>query len=86
MSEKNLQASFSALVMSIASSAAVSLGLAPNPATGKVEKDKRMAQFSIDLLVILEQKTKGNLSDEERQLLSGVLADLQMKFLQMKEI
>ncbi|MEK6772798.1 MAG: DUF1844 domain-containing protein [Bdellovibrionota bacterium] len=80
----SMQASFSILVMSIASSAAMSLGLAPNPQTNKVEKDRNMAKFNIDLLLILQDKTKKNLSDDEGKFLDSVVADLQMKFLDFK--
>jgi len=80
----SMQASFSILVMSIASSAAMSLGLAPNPQTGKIEKDKEMAKFNIDLLLILQEKTKSNLSDDEGKFLDSVVADLQRKFLDFK--
>ncbi len=80
----SMQASFSILVMSIASSAAMSLGLAPNPQTNKVEKDRNMAKFNIDLLLILQEKTKKNLSDDEGKFLDSVVADLQMKFLDFK--
>jgi len=81
---ENMQASFSILVMSIASSAAMSLGLAPNPQTNKVEKDRDMAKFNIDLLLILQEKTKKNLTDDEGKFLDSVVADLQMKFLELK--
>lgn len=77
-----LEASFSILTMSIASSAAMSLGLAPNPQSGQVEKDKPLAKFNIDLLVILQEKTKGNLNDEEKRFLDSIITDLQMKYLQ----
>lgn len=76
-------ATFSMLVMSIASSAAMSMGLAPHPESGQVEKDKELARFNIDLLAILQEKTKGHLTDEEKSFLDSLTADLQMKFLQM---
>lgn len=82
MADQNIEASFSILAMSIASSAAMSLGLAPNPQTGQVEKDKQMAKFNIDLLVILQEKTKNNLNDEEKRFLDSIVTDLQMKYLQ----
>lgn len=78
---EEIQASFSTLILSIGSSAAMALGLAPNPATGKIEKDKRMAKFNIDLLIVLQEKTKNNLSEEEKAFLSSLVSDLQMKFL-----
>jgi hypothetical protein len=76
--------SFSTLVLSIGSSAAMALGLAPNPQSGKVEKDLDMARFHIDLLVLLREKTKNNLIDEEQKFLDSVISDLQIKFVQVK--
>ena len=80
---QNLEASFSVLVMSIASSAAAALGLAPNPQSGEIQKDKEMAKFNIDLLIILQQKTKSNLQPDERIFLDNVVSDLQIKFMQL---
>ena len=77
---KNLEANFSTLILSIGSSAAMALGLAPNPVNGKVEKDLNLARFNIDLLRMLKEKTKGNLSSEEQQFIDSILTDLQMKF------
>ena len=81
---EKLEASFSMLVMSIASSALMSLGLSPDPNTGKPEPDKQVARFNIDLLTMLKEKTKNNLNTEDQDLLNQILQDLQMKFLQMK--
>lgn len=82
MSEKR-EASFSMLLMSIASSAIMAMGLAPDPDTKKTMKDKNMARFNIDLLLILKEKTKNNLTEDETKFLDSVLTDLQMKFVQM---
>lgn len=75
-----LEASFSTLVLSIGSAAAMHLGLAPNPASGKAEKDVPLARLNIDLLILLQEKTKNNLSDEERGLLDSLVTDLQLRF------
>lgn len=83
MSQPKLEANFSMLTMSIASSAVMSMGLAPNPQTNETNKDKDMARFNIDLLIMLQEKTKNNLNDEEKRFLDSVITDLQMKFLQM---
>ena len=77
---KEMEASLSILVMSIASSCIMAMGLAANPSTGKVEKNKEIARFNIDLLVMLQSKTKNNLTAEEQKLLTDVVKDLQMKF------
>ena len=80
-----LEANFSTLVLSIGSSAAMSLGLAPNPATGETEVDKNMAKFNIDLLEMLKDKTKNNLSDDEEKFMSQMASDLKLKFVALKE-
>lgn len=82
MSEK-LEASFSMLIMSIASSAVMAMGLAPDPQSGESQKDKNMARFNIDLLQILQEKTKNNLTQDEKQFLESLISDLQMKYVQM---
>ena len=84
-SQPQLEANFSTLVLSIGSSAAMSLGLAPNPANGKTEIDKKMAKFNIDLLEMLLVKTKNNLSDEEDQFMNQMTADLKMKYVEAKD-
>ena len=83
-SENAMQPNFSTLILSIASSAAMSLGLAPNPTTQKTEKNLEMARFNIDLLVVLQEKTKNNLDKEEVQFLESVIRDLQLKYIQNK--
>lgn len=81
---ESVGANFSMLVMSVASSAAMALGLTPDPQSGSVEIDKDMARFNIDLLLVLKEKTKSNLSKEESELLDHLLNDLQLKFVQLK--
>jgi len=70
-------------MMSIASSAAMSMGLAPHPENGQVTKDAEMARFNIDLLLVLREKTKGHLTVDENQFLENVISDLQMRFVDM---
>ena len=81
---QKLEASFSVLIMSLASSSAMALGLAPDPQTQQVHKDLNMAKFNIDLLLMLQEKTKGNLNSDETQFLESLISDLQMKFIQKK--
>ena len=83
MSEATIAADFSTLVVSIGSSALMAMGLAPHPGTEKTEKDRHMAQFNIDLLLMLKAKTKNNLSNDEGHFLDSIISDLQMKFVQM---
>jgi hypothetical protein len=76
----SLPCSFSTLVLSMASSAVLALGLDKNPQTGEYEKDMDVARFNIDMLNLLREKTKNNLDKEEQQFLDSVVSDLQMKF------
>ena len=57
------------------------LGEEPNPYTNKKEENVEAARHVIDLLMMLEQKTKGNLTKEENQLLERILYELRMKFM-----
>lgn len=84
MSNDGFQASLSALMLSIGSSAAMALGLAPHPQTGEIAVDKKLAKFNIDLLLVLEEKTRNNLTAEEAKLLQSLLQDLRVKFVQCK--
>ncbi len=79
-----MEVSFSTLLMSIGSSALIGLGLTENPTSGQIEKDLKMAEFNIDLLKVLESKTKGNLTKEESEFLKNILSDLQMQFVNNK--
>ncbi len=78
--QNDFEASFSTLILSIGSTAVMSMGEAPDPETGKSEKNLKMAQFNIDLLDVLKCKTQNNLSAEESQLLTNIINDLKIKF------
>lgn len=79
-----MEASFSVLIMSIGSSAAMALGLQPDPHTGKTAVDKDLARFNIDLLGLLKDKTKNNLTADEQNFLDAVISDLKSKYIQLK--
>lgn len=81
---QKMEASLSVLIMSIASSAVMAMGLAPNPQSGEIQTDKNLARFNIDLLLVLQDKTKGNLTSDESKFLNDLVIDLQMKFVSMK--
>ena len=76
------EASFPELVILLADYAALFLGDVPNPASGKAETDLPSAKHFIDLLLLLEDKTRNNLSANEAQLLRGVITQLQLLFLE----
>ena len=76
-------ASFANFLMSIASNAASSLGMMEHPVTRKREVDLELGKHWIDVLGMLQQKTRGNLSSQEAQVLEGLLADLRMQFVSL---
>jgi hypothetical protein len=75
---------FMNVVMEFAATAFIHLGLAEHPATGRPQVNLPAAQQAIEMLRILQEKTKGNLTREEDQFFSGLLADLQMRFVSLK--
>lgn len=72
---------FFQLVLSLQSAAMFQMGKTVSPISGKVEKDMLQARTSIDMLVMIQEKTKGNLSDEEKRILDSTVYTLQMNFL-----
>ena len=76
-------ASFASFLMSIASNAAASLGMIEHPVTRKREVDLELGKHWIDVLGMLEKKTRGNLLPQEQQILEGLLADLRMQFVSL---
>ena len=74
---------FSNFVLSLAATAMVQLGMVPDPETGQnVEPNLPIAQHTIDTLVLLQQKTSGNLSGEEEKLLESMIYELRMRFVE----
>ena len=71
---------FGTFVLSLGSSAIMHLGEFEHPESGKVEKDLGMAKHTIDLLSMLQAKTKGNLTAQEDKLLESLLYDLRIRF------
>lgn len=72
---------FLSYIVSYYTQGMVLLGEVPNPYTDKKEEDIDAARHTIDILSMLEQKTKGNLSKEEQQLLESVIYELRMKYM-----
>ena len=73
---------FIEFVMMQAQQAAMFLGRIPNPQTGKPEVNLEIARMFIDQLEMIHEKTRGNLTTEESEILSRVLSDLQLTFVQ----
>ena len=71
---------FATFVVSLSSSALIHLGIVPDPMTGEKKKDLAIAKQTIDMLGMLQQKTRGNLTEEEDQLMESMLYDLRMRY------
>jgi hypothetical protein len=80
MSEQPL--TFAAFVLSLASSAAIHFGDLPDPTGDTSEPNLEGASQMIDILSLLEEKTRGNLTAEERQLIEQVLYELRLRFVE----
>lgn len=76
---------FTTFILSLASSIQIHLGLIENPATKKTDTDMVAARQTIDILGMLKEKTKGNLSNEEERLMEYVLYDLRMKYVELSK-
>ena len=77
------EANFETLVSSIASQAIMCLGAYVDPQTNAAIVDLEAGRLHIDLLGVLEEKTKGNLTEDENKLLSGLLYELRMRFVEI---
>ena len=75
-------ADFATLVLSLGSSAVAYLGESPASAGDKPARNLPMAKHAIDLLSVLEEKTKGNLTSEEKQILESLLFDLRLRYVE----
>lgn len=73
---------FHTFVLSLGSSALLHLGEIENPNDGASQKDLPLAKHTIDILVMLEEKTKGNLSTAEDRLMDSLLYDLRLRYVE----
>ncbi len=78
-------ASFEMLVTTLATEAMVALGQFPNPATQEVTISPDHASYAIDMLSMLKEKTKGNVTDEEDTMLTDLLHQLRMMLIAVKQ-
>ena len=79
------QVNFPTFIMSLNASALVHLGIIEDPATGQSAKNLPMAKQTIDILSMLEEKTKGNLDKDEEDILRNILYDLRIAFVRQRE-
>ncbi|GMU62761.1 MAG: hypothetical protein AMXMBFR34_45240 [Myxococcaceae bacterium] len=73
---------FSAVLLGVASTALIHLGVSPHPETGEKRVDLDTAREWIDVLELLREKTKGNLTSDEEKLLGSLLNDLRLRFVE----
>ena len=76
-------ASFVSFLMSIASNAASALGMMEHPVTHQREVDVELGKHWIDILGMLQKKTAGNLTPQEKRMLEGLLGDLRMQYVSL---
>lgn len=74
------EVTFSTFVLSLASSALMHLGEVPDPESGKTVRNEVLARNAIDLLTMLDDKTRNGLTAEESKLMRDILYELRMKF------
>jgi hypothetical protein len=75
---------FATFILSINSTALVQLGLIEDPASGEKVKNLPLAKQSIDLIAMLEEKTRGNLTNDEENILKGILYELRLLYVKEK--
>ncbi|MFP4039329.1 MAG: DUF1844 domain-containing protein [Desulfosudaceae bacterium] len=76
---------FSTFIFSLNSSALVHLGAIADPTTGQTNQNLIVAKQTIDILGVLEEKTRGNLTQEESNLLTHMLHDLRLQYVKSKK-
>ncbi len=76
---------FPTFIMSLNASALLNLGILDNPVTGKKENNLVLAKQTIDILCMLEEKTRGNLLKDEESMLKNILYDLRIIYVKEKK-
>lgn len=71
---------FQSLIMMFETAAMQHMGKLKNPVTGKIEKDLQQAQYAIDILDMLKEKTKNNASDSEKRMIESIVASLKLTY------
>ncbi len=75
---------FSNFIFSLSTSALIQLGEIPDPVSKESGKNLSMAKQTIDILGMLQEKTKGNLTSDEEKLIENILYDLRMRFVKAR--
>jgi hypothetical protein len=77
------EVTFASLILSLNTSALYHMGELPHPETGQRVVDRELAKHTIDTLILLAGKTKGNLDPNESELLTRILYELKMRFVKL---
>lgn len=78
-----LEMNFATFILSLASSAQINLGLIPHPLTGKPQISLESSKQTIDIIGMLDEKTRGNLDSREEHLVKQVLYELRMQYVEV---
>ena len=73
---------FTTVLLGFASSALIHMGVQPHPESGSLTRDAALAREVLDLLALLREKTRGNLTPEEERFFDSLLTDLRLKFVE----
>lgn len=76
---------FATFLLSLGMSARIHMGSVPDPLSGKTEQNLEIARQNIDLLLVLRDKTRGNLNPDEAAMMERLLADVQMEFVKISK-
>ncbi len=79
------EVNFPTFIMSLNASALVHLGIIEDPATGQSTKNLPIAKQTIDIISMLEKKTRGNLSKDEEEIVKNILYDLRLAYVRERE-
>lgn len=75
---------FSSFILSLYSSGLVQLGKVEDPSTGEKSINLDLAKHTIDMIAMLDEKTKGNLNEEEQNLLKALLSEIRMAYVEAR--
>lgn len=79
------EVNFSSFILSLSSSILLHLGEIADPQSGEKKKDLALAKQTIDIVTLLQEKTMGNLTEEEKNLLEHILYDMRMRFVKASQ-
>lgn len=74
------EVNFASLIFSLSSTVLFHLGEIADPQSGKKAKDMSLAKHTIDIIAMLKEKTKGNLTEEEKKFIENILTDLRWRY------